>query len=292
VSDTVQITASVPIDGSGKAPAPGAEATPPGGAAAPPGGVVPPAGGAAADGAAAAGAGNTPAGAAAAPPVNPNELTKPPEPALGTTKTEEQTNAEAATGLDLTPFAQEFNANGKLSDESYKALEAKGFSRHVADTYIAGVQAQVTARLTTLSEAVGGVDNYNAILNWGKTGLSEGEKAEAVKMLSGGSPDAAKTYLAGLNARFVAANGKVPGKMAGGGAAPSEDVFNSRAEQAKAMKDPRYKTDAAFRQTVIEKSVRSFSKGSRARVKAPAKSAASRRRTSTNTRRAHAKGKR
>lgn len=235
-----------------------------------------------------------------AAPVNPNELTPKPveQPVAG--KTEEQQRAEAATGLDLAPFSAEFQRDGKLSDASYKALEAKGFTKQIADTYIAGVQAQVTARLTDLSSAVGGVDSYNAIMEWGKSGLSEGEKAEAVRTLSGGTSDSAKTYLMGLQARFVAANGKVPGKIAGGGSQPSEDIFASRTDQAKAMRDPRYKSDAKYRDEVTQKSIRSFG-GKNATVKTrkrtPVKKAASRRprlksRNATTTHRTRSKGKR
>lgn len=283
--DNVKIVASVPLDGSGKAAADvpaagaGADAPKPADAGAPAGG----------------GAGNPSgdlgtkpaAGEGSAAPVNPADLTKKPD---APAKTDEQARAEAATGLDLTPFSQEFNANGKLSDESYAKLAEKGFTKEITDTYIRGVQAQVTERLTTLAQSVGGVDTYNAILEWGKTGLSEGERAEAVKMLGYGSADAARTYLAGLNARFVAANGKAPGKIAGGGAAPAGDVFASRADQAKAMKDPRYKTDPAYRDSIVQKSVRSFSKGS-SKARSKVKPTARRARSKTTTHRAP-KGKR
>ncbi|SKA17703.1 Phage T7 capsid assembly protein [Enhydrobacter aerosaccus] len=283
------ITASVPLDGSGKAPAAtGTEngGAAPGGAGAQspaPGGAAPGNDGAApANGAAPGAPSDGDKGQAA--PANPSELTKPEEKPLGNTKTEEQLRAEKVTGRDLTKFAEEFQANGKLSDESYKALEEGGFNREVVDTYIRGVQADVTTRLTNLAETVGGVENYNAILNWGKTALTDTEKAEAVKMLSGSSPETAKTYLIGLQARFTKENGAAPTRTAGGGGAPAADVFTSRAEQAKAMRDPRYKTDAKYREEVTQKSIRSFSvKGSQRRTKKAAPQ---------SSRRARSKGKR
>lgn len=271
------ITAGVPIDGSGK-PAAAPAVSPP------PAPVVP--ANEAPQSPPAPAAGDPPAA-----PANPADLTKSPvaEKPLGDTKSEAQQAAETATGLDLTPFTEEFHANGKLSEDSYKALEAKGFSRATTDTYIRGVQAEVTGRLTSLAETVGGVENYNAILSWGKTGLSDAEKAEAVKMLSGTNVDTAKTYLAGLQARFTKANGSTPSVIAGGGGAPTADVFETRADQAAAMRDPRYKSDAKYRQGVIDKSVRSFTaKDAKKRAKKPA----ARRRTKTTTRRARSKGSR
>jgi hypothetical protein len=260
--EPVSLTASVPLDGSGKeVPAGGSgdaggNGAPAAGAPSQPAAGVP------------AGDGNSEAGKPAAgteAPVNPETLNQ--KPAEGE-KPAEQVRAEAATGLDLTPFAREFNTSGKLSDESYAKLAEKGFTREIADTYIAGVQARAAAHHTALSQAVGGVDSWNAIMTWGKDNLSDAEKAETVRALSNtNNVDAAKTYLLGLQARFVAANGKVPGKIAGGGAAPQGDVFTSRQEQAKAMKDPRYKTDAAYRNEVAQKSIRSFGKGTKARAK-------------------------
>ena len=258
------IKASVPLDGGAAAGAKEAAGSAPG---------APPAGD---KGAAPAAAGAAPGGAPAgddtpAAPINPAELATPPKEASkeeapkpegeAGAKSEDQQNVEKATGLDLTPYAQEWDSTGKLSDKSYSDLEKGGLSREVVDTYIEGLRARVTARLNSYAEAVGGVENYNAILNWGKTGLTEGERAEAVKVLSGTNADAAKLFLAGLQAKFVQANGRVPGKIAGGGAAPAADVFSSRAEQAKAMRDPRYKTDPAYRDEIAQKSIRSFGSG-------------------------------
>lgn len=210
-------------------------------------------------------------------PVNLAEaLAKKPEEAV--VKTEEQKAAEAATGLDLTPFADEFVASGKLSDKSYEALKGKGISREVADTYVAGLQAQVAVRNTALSETVGGVDTFNSIIAWGASALTDAEKEGAVKVLSGRDVEAAKTYLMGLNARFVKENGKDPSKRSGGGGGPAEDLFKSRSEQAAAMRDARYARDAKYRAEVTAKSIRSFggANGSKKRVKPRAKKTAAR----------------
>lgn len=209
------------------------------------------------------------------------ELSKKPEEAP---KTDAQLQAEQATGFDLTPFSDEFTTTGKLSDESYKKLEEKGFTRGTVDTYIAGVQAQVERRNNALASTVGGVDNYNAIIKWGAGVLTEAEKVQAVKLLSGSDEAAATTYLAGLNARFVKEVGKDPSKRSGGGGSSASDVFASRAEQMKAMRDPRYHTDPKYRAEVTEKSIRSFSsKKAKKRSKTVARN---------STRRARAKGKR
>lgn len=182
-------------------------------------------------------------------------------------KTEEQKAAEAATGLDLTPFSDEYAEKGALSEESYAKLAEKGITRATADTYVAGLKAQVSERLNTLATAVGGVDNYNGLIKWAAGTLSDAEKKEAVKVLSSGSIEGAQTYLQGLNAKFVKANGKVPGKSSSGGGSPAPDVFANRQEQAAAMRDPKYRTDAKYRKEVEAKSLRSFGTKTRSRTK-------------------------
>lgn len=176
--------------------------------------------------------------------------------------------AEKATGLDLKPYQEEYANTGKLSDESYSKLEKAGIPRETVDVYVEGLKAQVANRLADLSSVVGGVDNYNAIINWGKANLSDAEKTAAVRALSGKDVEGAKVFLEGLNAKFVKAVGKTPAKTSGGGkAVVTEDVFANRNEQAKAMRDPRYHNDPAYRAEVTAKSLRSFGTQSRRRSK-------------------------
>jgi hypothetical protein len=60
-----------------------------------------------------------------------------------------------------------------------------------------------------------------------------------------------------LKSEYNNANG-VEGKMVTGKAAPNKgDVFRSQAELVRAMNDPRYDNDPAYRQDVIEKLDRS-----------------------------------
>ena len=221
--------------------------------------------------------------------LDPKALTeKPKEGEAGAVKTEEQLEVEKAVGFDLTPFSEEYATNGKLSDESYAAIEAKGFTRATVDTYIAGLQAQVDARNTALASVVGGPENYNAVIKWGVGALTEAEKQEAVKVLSGKDQSAAQTFLMGLNARFEKENGRAAKKTSGGGEPAGEALFKSRAEQAAAMRDPRYTNDRKYRDEVMKKSIRSFgAKTAKKRTKRTAQKAARK-----TTHRARAKGKR
>lgn len=182
-------------------------------------------------------------------------------------KTEQQQDLEKATGLDLDPYSEEFQREGKLSEKSYKELEERGLKPATVNTIIKGLQAAAHEHLRDLAETVGGTDNYNAIMAWGKGALTDDEKFAAVKVLTAGGAEG-KVFLQGLQARFKEANGSPPKKRSGGGGGPQADVFESRGEQAAAMRDPRYKSNAKYRDSVIAKSLRSFgAAGSKKRTK-------------------------
>lgn len=187
-------------------------------------------------------------------------------------KGEVQQDLETRTGLDLDPYSEEFQANGKLSEKSYKELEAAGLKPKTVDTIIRGLQADATNQLREVAQSVGGEVQYNAIMTWAKGALTDSEKHAAVAAISGGG-DGAKVFLQGLQAKFTEANGSPPQKRSGGGGGPKADVFESRAEQSKAMSDPRYRRDAKYRDEVVSKSLRSFSSAStKKRAKPAAKS--------------------
>ncbi|HEY0883549.1 MAG TPA: hypothetical protein VGD87_18580 [Archangium sp.] len=186
-------------------------------------------------------------------------------------KSAEQVQAEKAVGFDLTKYSNEFAETGKLSEESYVELEQRGITRETVDTYKAGMEAKAHLRHVSLAEHVGGVDSYNAIIAWGAKNLSEDEKTAAVKALAYGSIESGGTYLQGLKARMEKAVGRVPGKRSEGGGSPAPDVFASRADQAKAMRDPRYRTDAKYRDEITRKSIRSFGTPTKKRTKTVAK---------------------
>ena len=187
-------------------------------------------------------------------------------------KTEDQVQAEKAVGFDLSKYSDEFAETGKLSEESYAELEQRGITRETVETFKAGMEAKAHQRHLSLAEHVGGVDNYNAIIAWGAKNLSEEEKSAAVKAMAYGSIDSGGTYLQGLKVRMEKAVGRVPGKRSEGGSTPKSDLFESRQAQAAAMRDPRYRTDAKYRDEVTRKSIRSFGTPSKKRVKAATKS--------------------
>lgn len=150
--------------------------------------------------------------------------------------------------------AEEYAKNGKLSDETYAALEAAGYSRAVVDTYIAGQKAIVSDIERQAFEVVGGKAAYEQMMQWGIANLSPAEQEAYDAAVNSLDPVKAKLAVEGLFARFRKEGSFEPSRTVGGQGGPVQgDMFRSKAEMIAAMSDPRYKTDAAYRQDVANK---------------------------------------
>ena len=195
---------------------------------------------------------------------------------LGEDKSEEQTSAEEkpedepklSDGASLiTTASEEYYAYGnKLSDETM----AKFSSMSTQDLIKAYMEVQSTqpqqpaqeveiteAQINQIKNSAGGEREYANIINWAKSNLPKESIQAFDEVVNSGSVQAIQLAVAGLKSEYNNANG-VEGKMVTGKAAPNKgEVFRSQAELVRAMNDPRYDNDPAYRQDVIEKLDRS-----------------------------------
>jgi len=163
----------------------------------------------------------------------------------------------AAAGLDFSALTTEYQTSGALSDETYAALAAKGIDKGTVDSYIAGQEALAQQAIDGVLNEFGGADEYSKMVSWATTGLPANEVAAFNHAMDNGTVDSIKLTIAGLKARYEAANGKEPNLLGGGNGDSNTDVFRSTAEMTAAMRDPRYKADPAYRRDVQEKLGRS-----------------------------------
>lgn len=174
--------------------------------------------------------------------------------------TEEQA-AEALTvaGLDMSEFTTEWEKSGKLSDESYAKLEAAGFPRWAVDGYIRGseasrAEAQVAeAKNLQLMEAAGGKDAYMEMISWASKSLSAPEIDAYNRIMSSGDEGSIRWAVEGLKTKYVNSTGSEPKLLKGDGTQAVSERFNSAAEVTAAMRDPRYRSDPAYRAEVYAK---------------------------------------
>jgi len=110
---------------------------------------------------------------------------------------------------------------------------------------------------TDLQKSVGGEKQYNTMLQWASSNFDETEISRYDKVMESGDPDAAYFAVQALAAKYNDGVG-VEGKMLTGKPAKSQgDEYRSQAEVVRAMSDPRYERDPAYRQDVYDKLERS-----------------------------------
>ena len=108
-----------------------------------------------------------------------------------------------------------------------------------------------------LREVAGGKDRYGQMMQWANENLSEQEVEMYDAVMDQGNPLAAFFAVQALKYRFDDASG-VDGEMLQGKAVKADgDVFKSQAQVVKAMSDPQYDKDPAYRQAIYDKLERS-----------------------------------
>lgn len=152
---------------------------------------------------------------------------------------------------DISKFEKEFSETGKFSDASYAELEAIGINRAMVDQYAQGVQAHQAQTRQEIFSTVGGEPQFQQVMQWSATNLSEPEKAAYNSAVNSGNVAAIKLAVAGMNARFQQTYGREPSLL--GGKAPSQSgpaAFSSWAQVTAAMSDKRYDNDPSYRAEV------------------------------------------
>ena len=171
--------------------------------------------------------------------------------------------SEAAT---IVSRASEIYAtNGELTPESIEEL-SKLDSKDLIQAYVtqysknqAAVQAQaVSAQAEAdILSSVGGKEAYGDIVSWAASNLPADEVASYNEVTNSGNVAAIKFAVEALANRYKAAEGYEAPLVTGKRGTPKETGFRSHAELSRAIADPRYRSDPAFRADVEAKLSRS-----------------------------------
>lgn len=108
-----------------------------------------------------------------------------------------------------------------------------------------------------IQASVGGDENYGSMLQWASQNLSEQEIAMYDAVMDRGDPLAMFFAAQALYGRFQDAVGVDGQLLTGSAPRNTADVFRSQAEVVRAMSDPRYENDPAYRQDIADKLERS-----------------------------------
>jgi hypothetical protein len=182
---------------------------------------------------------------------------------------EEGDDAEADEDISealqtLVAASNEFDEGG-LSPDTIEKLSQLD-SRTLVETWAEYIQSQreqvQQAQLTeeqaaSIRDAVGGAENYQEMLGWAADNLSPDEIAAYDGVMNGGDYGAMYWAAQGLKSRFASEAGYEGARYTGARAPKADPGFRSQAELARAISDPRYKDDPAYRIDVQEKLARS-----------------------------------
>ena len=166
---------------------------------------------------------------------------------------EQVSEALTKQGIDFEKYAREYGEEGALSETSYKELADKGMTQEVVDTWITGQQAIADKVLNKAYDAVGGNEEYESLVKWASTSLNDKEIDSFNRAIEAPNSDDVVFAIKSLHARRSMEEGQAPTLLQGDTGGTGVDSFKSVAQLTKAMNDPRYSNDPAYRDEVTQK---------------------------------------
>lgn len=185
-----------------------------------------------------------------------------------TEEAEEAPEESADEAVDfLWQVSEEFEkSNGQLSEETMEKF-SQMTSKELVEAYFRyqdtvekapapqGVELS-EAEVTQVQNSVGGPEKYQELVSWAADNFSEEEIQAFDSVVETGNIPAIRLALQALQYRYQDNMG-YEGETLQGKPAKSRDEFKSQAELVRAMSDPRYDRDPAYRMEVMEKLERS-----------------------------------
>jgi aspartokinase len=107
--------------------------------------------------------------------------------------------------------------------------------------------------VTQIQESVGGMNEYQNMIQWASENLSEQEISLYDAAMDRGDPLTMFFAAQALNSRYQDAVGYDGEMLTGSAPRNTGNAFRSQAELIAAMSDPRYDKDPAYRQDIADK---------------------------------------
>ena len=163
-------------------------------------------------------------------------------------------------------ISDRFDTNGgTVSDEDFESLSQMSskelletyFKYHSVQTAKAKQVAATNDQLASIRSSVGGDDAYNSMIEWAGSNLTEAETDQFNAVINSNNAASIGFAVEALNNRYRNQEGYEAPLVTGKKASNSKKVFRSQAELGRAIADPRYSSDPAYRMDVEEKLARS-----------------------------------
>ncbi len=178
-------------------------------------------------------------------------------------ESDEEVSANAPAISLINDASEEYYANdGALSEETISRFSEMS-SQDLVNAYMEMYEnGQVNtaqsyemsdAQVNSVMNAAGGESNYNQVVEWAASNLSERQIDAFDSVVDSGNPAAIGIAFQGLQSAYQEANGYEGRMLQGRAPSSAGEVFRSQAELVAAMGDPRYDNDPAYRADVVEK---------------------------------------
>tara|TARA_A100001234_G_C12634306_1_gene389511 strand:- start:1406 stop:2269 length:864 start_codon:yes stop_codon:yes gene_type:complete len=165
----------------------------------------------------------------------------------------------------LESASQEYEEGGELSPDTLEKL-AQLDSKELVEQWVEYVNsskgdpepgAMPQEDVDRIMGSVGGTESYQQMIAWAGEALAPDEIAAYDAVVTSGDPNSVYWAVQGLRSKYVESNGFEGTQISGNRAARPEPGFRSQAELARAISDPRYRDDPAYRMDVEQKLARS-----------------------------------
>lgn len=165
----------------------------------------------------------------------------------------------------FTEIATRFDAEGGLTPddmETLSAMDSKSlietyFKYHAVQTARTNQDVATATQLKSIRDSVGGDEAYGQMIQWAGQNLSEAEINQFNQVANSNNAAALGFAVEALSNRWKSVEGYEAPLVTGKKAPSKSKAFRSQAELARAISDPRYSRDPAYRQDIEEKLARS-----------------------------------
>ena len=179
------------------------------------------------------------------------------------TETEDETPKDKEQNI-LDQLWDEGSTN-KLTKETFEKIKgmdpievAKMAMQQRSDSQKAPQSREFTDQdVQQIHGLVGGSDNYNNMMSWANQNVPDKEIQMYDAVMELGNPLAAYFAVQALALKYQDQSGRDGRMVTGKAPKQTADVFKSQQEMVRAMEDPRYEDDPAFREEVLAKLERS-----------------------------------
>jgi hypothetical protein len=196
----------------------------------------------------------------------PDEEEEPSEEPVEATEEEKEEEVEISENVKtFTEIATRFDTEGGLTPEDMETLTSMDskslietyFKYHAVQTAKTTQEVATAQQLKSIRDSVGGDDAYGQMIQWAGQNLSP-EEIDSFNSVANSNNAAALSFaVEALSNRWKSVEGYEAPLVTGKKAPSKSKSFRSQAELARAISDPRYSTDPAYRMDVEEKLARS-----------------------------------